>query len=88
MYVVNHLAAPGDIKRIDLSPDSIKVVMHNGQDRYYRASTTLQVACSNCNKPMGSKDGHGVSGTSHSVCRKCWVELGYPGEYPGKDVEG
>lgn len=86
MRVVNKLAAPGDIRRIDLNPDTIRVVMSNGQERYYRASTTLTVECAYCHKQMGSKDGGGVSGVSHTICKDCWISRGYPGEYPGEET--
>ncbi len=44
--------------------------------------TTLKIACMYCEKDMGEKDGKGVEGTSHSICRECW-EKHVPGEpYP------
>ena len=45
-------------------------------------STTLRIVCMYCKKIMGSKEGYGVSGDSHSICQSCWEEK-FPGEpYP------
>ena len=46
-------------------------------------ATILRIVCMYCQAVMGSKDGKGVSGDSHSICRKCWEER-YP-EYPYLD---
>jgi hypothetical protein len=27
-----------------------------------------------CGAPLGERDGEGVKGTSHSICRECWYE--------------
>jgi len=47
-------------------------------------NTILRVVCLYCGCAMGEQDGRGVSGTSHSICRKCWEEKlgGEYGEYP------
>ena len=36
MRVVNKLTKPGDIRRIDLTPDIVRVQTSDGQDRIYR----------------------------------------------------
>ena len=45
-------------------------------------ATTLRIVCMYCLSVMGSKDGQGESGDSHSICSKCWrerfSEWGYP----------
>jgi len=33
--------------------------------------TILIVQCAWCNKPLGQKDGKGVSGISHGICKSC-----------------
>ena len=33
--------------------------------------TTLYRVCSWCGKDMGTKDGQGVSGVSHGMCKSC-----------------
>ena len=33
--------------------------------------TTLRVVCSWCRKSMGTKLGHGATGTSHGMCGDC-----------------
>ncbi len=33
--------------------------------------TTILVVCAWCNKPVGRKQGHGVSGVSHTICPNC-----------------
>lgn len=44
--------------------------------------TVLVVVCMYCWSKMYEKDGCGVSGTSHSICRKCWGERFPDAEYP------
>jgi NDP-sugar pyrophosphorylase family protein len=34
---------------------------------------------------MGTKDGEGISGDSHSICKKCWTEHFPDIEYPTGD---
>ena len=36
MIVINRLAKPGDIRRVDLSLDIVRVQTFDGQDRVYR----------------------------------------------------
>lgn len=47
------------------------------------ASTILKVVCMYCKADMGEKDGQGVSGVSHGICRGCWEER-YPDQDYGK----
>ena len=35
-------------------------------------STILYVKCYVCNIPLGTKDGRGVYGVSHGLCRNCF----------------
>ncbi len=48
----------------------------------------LKIVCMYCEKDMGEKDGKGVEGTSHSICRECWEKYypqwPYPEELEGK----
>ncbi len=44
--------------------------------------TTLKIVCMYCKDPMGEKDGKGVEGTSHSICRECWKEYCPNFKYP------
>ena len=46
--------------------------------------TILKIVCMYCGAAMGQKDGKGVEGTSHSICKLCWQE-----HYPEYDyIEG
>jgi len=36
MIVVNKLTKPGDIRRVDLMPDTVRIQTKGGQDRMYR----------------------------------------------------
>ena len=36
MRVVNKLTKPGDIRRVDLTPDFVRVQTSDGQERVYR----------------------------------------------------
>jgi len=50
--------------------------------------TVLRIICMYCGCVMGEKDGLGVSGDSHSICRKCWQARFPDWEYPeGKREE-
>jgi hypothetical protein len=33
--------------------------------------TVIQVVCAWCQKAMGTKEGYGVEGISHSICQEC-----------------
>ena len=33
--------------------------------------TVIQIVCAWCKKPMGTKEGYGVTGISHSICPEC-----------------
>jgi len=46
--------------------------------------TILHIVCMYCKSVMGSKDGQGISGDSHSICCKCWQERFPEWEYPVK----
>ena len=35
MRIVNRLAKPGDIRRVDLTPDTVHVVLADGTERVY-----------------------------------------------------
>jgi len=53
-----------------------------------KTSSTLNVICMYCGKPMGTKDGKGVSGTTSSICQDCWKKH-FPGEdYPKEEDDG
>jgi len=39
------------------------------------SKTVITVQCAWCGKGMGEKDGKGVSGTSHGMCRGCYDRL-------------
>ena len=44
--------------------------------------TVLKSVCMYCKKYMGEKDGKGVEGISHGICRECWADR-FPGvPYP------
>jgi len=48
--------------------------------------TTLTIMCAWCRAYMGEKDGRGVEGTTHGMCRGCWESL-FPDEpYPEDDA--
>lgn len=49
-----------------------------------KMKTVLKVACMYCGADMGTKDGQGTEGTSHSICEACWHErFAEYGPYPG-----
>jgi len=35
----------------------------------------MKVVCAWCGKHMGEKDGRGVEGTSHGICKECLSKL-------------
>ena len=41
MRVVNNLTKPGDIRRVDLNPDTVRIQTHDGQDRIYKLADTI-----------------------------------------------
>lgn len=41
MRLVNRLARPGDIRRLDLNKDTVKIVLYNGQELVYRLSCAV-----------------------------------------------
>ncbi len=74
MRVVNNLTKPGDIRRVDLTPDVVRIQTSDGQDRLYRLSTELIVVCSWCGKVLGKKEGNGQSGITHGICPECAIK--------------
>lgn len=42
----------------------------------------MRVVCAWCSKDMGEKDGEGVRGVSHGLCRECFDKV-MPGEENG-----
>ncbi len=36
MRVVNRLTKPGDIRRVDLTPDTVRVIFSDGTEKVYR----------------------------------------------------
>lgn len=38
-------------------------------------TTTLKIVCAWCGKDMDTKDGQGVTGTSHGICDECIEKL-------------
>jgi hypothetical protein len=71
MRVVNNLTKPGDIRRVDLNQDNVRIQLSNGQDRVYRLTSELTVNCAWCGKNMGTKPGNGLSGITHGICPEC-----------------
>jgi len=71
MRVVNNLTKPGDVRRVDLASDIVRVQTADGQERVYRLSSELTVTCAWCGRVMGKKDGNGQSGITHSICLEC-----------------
>jgi len=41
MRVVNKLTKPGDIRRVDLTPDIVRIETSDGRDRVYRLVSTV-----------------------------------------------
>jgi hypothetical protein len=41
MRLVNNLTKPGDIRRLDLNKDTVKIVLYNGRELVYRLSCTV-----------------------------------------------
>ena len=42
---------------------------------YMDMETVIQIVCSYCQKDMGTKDGNGVTGVSHSICDECAAKI-------------
>lgn len=38
---------------------------------------TITVVCAYCKKTIGTKDGEGVSGTSHGICSVCMEQMSH-----------
>jgi hypothetical protein len=45
----------------------------------------IEIICSNCGKYMGSKDGGGIEGISHSICEDCIIKL-YGDEFTKEEI--
>ena len=75
MRVVNKLTKPGDIRRVDLAPDFVRVQTSDGGELLYKLSTELTVVCAWCGKVIGEKNGNGQSGTTHGICPECSVAV-------------
>jgi transcriptional regulator with XRE-family HTH domain len=45
----------------------------------------MNIVCAWCGAKIGKKDGRGVSGTSHSMCRECFEKADWPGQ-GGKEI--
>jgi len=71
MRVVNKLTKPGDIRRVDLMLDTVRIQTRDGQDRVYRLSTEMISTCAWCGKVLGKKEGYGKSGITHGICPEC-----------------
>ncbi len=48
----------------------------------------MNIVCAWCGAGIGKKDGRGVSGTSHSMCKKCFNSLVLPAEDEEKTTDG
>jgi len=73
MRVVNKLTKPGDIRRVDLTPDAVRVYTSDGQERLYRLSTDEMASIEMtsirawCGEMPGKKEGNGQSGILHGI---------------------
>lgn len=43
MLVNNRLTKPGEIRRIDLTPDNIRITMRDGTERVYTGNRTREI---------------------------------------------
>jgi len=64
MRVVNKLTKPGDIRRVDLMPDTVRVQMADGRDRIYRLTSEYCVSEGGRYEPEAET---GVAGTPTSA---------------------
>jgi len=71
MRVVNKLTKPGDTRRVDLMPDTVRIQTSDGQERLYRLSTEMTSICAWCGKNLGKKEGNGQVGITHGICPEC-----------------
>jgi len=39
MIVINKLTKPGDVRRVDLTPDTVRILTSDGQERVYRLAS-------------------------------------------------
>ena len=42
MLLINRLTKPGDIKRIELHPDTVRIVLRDGVERIYKGEPVQQ----------------------------------------------
>ncbi len=58
MRIVNKLTKPGDIRRVDLAPDTVRILTSDGQDRVYRLvpgyTASKEVSQNEDNSPLRS----------------------------------
>jgi hypothetical protein len=47
--------------------------------------TTLNIVCSWCGKPQGTKDGQGIEGETSTICPECWKSKFPDVKYPEED---
>ena len=74
MRVVNKLTEPGGVRRVDLTPDTVRIQTSDGRERLYRLSTEIAISCAWRGKSLGVKEGNGQSGVSHGICPECSVK--------------
>jgi hypothetical protein len=43
MIIVNKLTKPGDIRRVDLTPDTVRVVLQDGTERVYTDNRSREI---------------------------------------------
>ena len=78
MTVHGGIAKPTSIlKQNSLKGNAVSLHFHNSN---YQAESTpmltkLIVKCAWCGKYLGVKDGKGVSGISHGICKECADKL-------------
>ncbi len=53
------------------------------QDLREQAGDRLLIVCQYCRKPIGLKNGDGVSGESSGICPDCWGEHFHGIPFPG-----
>lgn len=76
---------PRDFEQLKLLIGHYNLI-HAPEGQYIlRWGSVLKIACMYCKKDMGEKDGKGVTGISHGICRECWAEH-FPGvPYPEEE---
>jgi len=79
-YYLRYLTSKGAGIRVTKTIDNEEYVMIEpliGKHYDYDAEkkTTIIVRCGWCDKSMGTKEGHGVSGISHGMCPECFKKV-------------